>query len=49
MSGQEVSVEKTSMLFSNNVVRSDKVKLLHISGFWETNHFGKYQWVASEW
>ncbi|WJX67818.1 hypothetical protein P8452_52254 [Trifolium repens] len=42
MSGQEVSYEKTSILFSNNVERSLKNKLIHMSGFKETYDFGKY-------
>ncbi|MCH83533.1 putative ribonuclease H protein, partial [Trifolium medium] len=42
MSGQEVSQEKTSILFSKNVERGLRVKLLQISGFKETNDFGKY-------
>jgi mannosylglycoprotein endo-beta-mannosidase len=42
MSGQETSQEKTSVLFSNNVDRGMKNKLLNMSGFKETNNFGNY-------
>jgi hypothetical protein len=42
MSGQEVSQEKTSVLFSRNVNRGLKMTLLSISGFKETSNFGKY-------
>jgi hypothetical protein len=42
MSGQEVSQEKTSVMFSGNVERSLRTKLLSMSGFLETNSFGKY-------
>jgi hypothetical protein len=42
MSGQEVSQEKTSILFSRNVSRALKNQLLSMSGFRETSDFGKY-------
>ncbi|WJX47132.1 hypothetical protein P8452_33857 [Trifolium repens] len=42
MSGQEVSYEKTSILFSRNVERGLKNKLINMSGFKETSDFGKY-------
>jgi hypothetical protein len=42
MSGQEVSIEKTSILFSRNVGRSVRSRLVHISGYKETNSFGNY-------
>jgi hypothetical protein len=42
MSGQEVSQENTSILFSRNVSRALKNQLLSISGFRETSDFGKY-------
>lgn len=42
MSGQEVSEEKTSRIFSNNVARSVRNKLLNISKFRETQDLGKY-------
>lgn len=42
LSEQEVSIEKISMMFSNNVPRSIKMKLLQTTGFRETSHFGKY-------
>jgi hypothetical protein len=42
MSGQEVSHDKTSVLFSRNVTRGVKTKLLNISGFREASSFGKY-------
>jgi ribonuclease HI len=42
LSGQEVSQEKTSILFSKNVRRCMRDKLLHMSGFRETYDLGKY-------
>ncbi|WJX55356.1 Protein DETOXIFICATION 41 [Trifolium repens] len=42
MSGQEVSREKTSILFSKNVDRNTRVKLVQMSGFRESNQLGKY-------
>jgi hypothetical protein len=42
MSGQEVSNEKTSILFSKNVTRDTRNRLVHLSGFRETDHLGKY-------
>lgn len=42
MSGQEISNEKSSMLFSENVSRSMRTKLTNMSGFRETNSLGKY-------
>jgi hypothetical protein len=42
MSGQEISQDKTSVLFSKNVTRGLRNKILSISGFKETNCFGKY-------
>jgi hypothetical protein len=42
MSGQEVSYEKTSILFSKNVSRQIRNKLVQKSGFRETTHLGKY-------
>jgi hypothetical protein len=40
--GQDISQEKTSVLFSSNVERSMKNKLISMSGFKETNSFGNY-------
>lgn len=40
--GQEISREKSSILFSDNVKRSLRVKLVHLSGYRETSNFGKY-------
>jgi hypothetical protein len=45
MSGQEVSQDKTSVIFSRNVTRGLKTKLLTISGFREASSFGKYPGV----
>jgi hypothetical protein len=42
LSGQEVSQEKTSILFSKNVRRGMRDKLLNMSGFRETTDIGKY-------
>jgi hypothetical protein len=42
LSGQEVSQEKTSLLFSKNVDRGMRSKLIQRSGFSVTNEFGKY-------
>lgn len=42
MSDQEISNEKSSILFSDNVPRSSRNKLVHISGFRETQNFGNY-------
>jgi hypothetical protein len=42
MSGQQVSHEKTSILFSRNVERGTRNNLLRISGFKETTEFGNY-------
>ncbi|GAU10179.1 hypothetical protein TSUD_416550 [Trifolium subterraneum] len=42
MSGQEVIIEKTSIIFSRNVERSMRSRLLHIPGYKETNSFGNY-------
>jgi hypothetical protein len=42
MSGQQVSMEKTSVLFSKNINRSTRQELLNISGFRETMQLGKY-------
>lgn len=42
MSGQEISAEKYSILFSNNVSRHVRQKISHMSRFKETKHFGKY-------
>lgn len=42
MSGQEVSQEKTSILFSKNVGRNIWERLTQISSFRETNDLGKY-------
>ncbi|GAU31911.1 hypothetical protein TSUD_270960 [Trifolium subterraneum] len=42
LSGQEISHEKTSILFSKNVDRGKKTKLLQISGFHGTEEFGNY-------
>lgn len=39
LSWQEVSEEKSSILFSRNVTRSLRNKLLNISKFRETNQF----------
>jgi hypothetical protein len=46
ISGQEASHEKTSILFSKNVHRSVKNKLVHLSTFRETDSLGKYLGVA---
>jgi len=40
LSGQEVSQEKTSILFSKNTSRCVKDKLLQLSGYRETNSLG---------
>jgi hypothetical protein len=37
-----ISIDKTSILFSKNVERSMRMKLLQISGFEEITNFGKY-------
>ncbi|MCH79377.1 putative non-LTR retroelement reverse transcriptase [Trifolium medium] len=42
MSGQEVSQEKTSILFSKNVNRVMRERLTNLSGFRETANLGKY-------
>ncbi|GAU16016.1 hypothetical protein TSUD_338860 [Trifolium subterraneum] len=42
MSGQEVSNEKTSILFSKNVDRNIRRRLVQLSGFRETDQLGKY-------
>jgi hypothetical protein len=42
LSGQLVSIEKTSVLFSKNVDRVTRQRLLRISGFRETTQLGKY-------
>lgn len=42
ISGQQVSAEKTSILFSNNVRASLRCQLVEMSGFRETNSLGKY-------
>lgn len=42
MSRQEVSKEKSSIIFTKNVGRSLRARLLHISGFKETHDLGKY-------
>ncbi|CAJ2645411.1 unnamed protein product [Trifolium pratense] len=42
MSGQEVSQEKTSILFSKNVNSGMRDKLLHLSGFREAYDLDKY-------
>jgi hypothetical protein len=42
MSGQQVSQEKTSILFSKNVEHAMKERLIQLSGFRETNVIGKY-------
>jgi ribonuclease HI len=42
LSGQEVSQEKTSLLFSRNVDRGTRNNLIQRSGFSVTNEFGKY-------
>lgn len=42
MSGQDVSCDKSCILFSSNVSRSVITKLAIMSGFRETNSFGKY-------
>jgi hypothetical protein len=46
ISGQEASHEKTSILFSKNVHRRVKNKLVHLSTFRETDSLGKYLGVA---
>jgi hypothetical protein len=47
MSGQEVSIEKTSILYSKNVSRRIRDQLHQISGFKETGSLGKYLGVPS--
>lgn len=42
LSGQQVSQEKTSIIFSKNVDRSTRDQLRIMSGFRETNVLGKY-------
>jgi hypothetical protein len=42
ISGQEVSLEKTSIFFSKNVNRDTRSRLVQISGFRETQCLGKY-------
>lgn len=42
MSVQEVSQDKTSILFSKNVSRSIHIKLTHMSNYRVTNSFDKY-------
>ncbi|PNY06182.1 ribonuclease H [Trifolium pratense] len=42
LSGQMVSLEKTSVLFSRNVPQAMRTSLLHQSGFNETMSLGKY-------
>jgi hypothetical protein len=42
LSGQEVSQEKTSIIFSKGVQRGMRDKLLRLSGFRETTDLGKY-------
>jgi ribonuclease HI len=42
MSGQEVSYEKTSILFSKNVDQATRNMLIQTSSFRETGHLGKY-------
>lgn len=42
MSGHDISHERTSILFSNNVNRSIQNKLQHISKFRITKRFGRY-------
>ncbi|PNX84361.1 ribonuclease H [Trifolium pratense] len=46
MSGQEVSKDKTSLIFSKNVERGMRMKLLRISKFKETSEFGRYLGVT---
>lgn len=42
ISGQMVSLEKTSILFSKNVDTATRRRLVHLSGFKETRSLGKY-------
>ncbi|XP_058759648.1 uncharacterized protein LOC131632954 [Vicia villosa] len=42
MSGQEISEEKSSILFSDNVSKRLRTSLRNLSGFKETSGFGKY-------
>lgn len=42
MSGQEISNDKSSILFSENIPSSTRIKIIHTSGFRETYSFGKY-------
>jgi hypothetical protein len=49
LSGQEVSQEKTSLLFSKNVDRGMRSKLIQRSRFSVTNEFGKYMGSAFSW
>ncbi|XP_058784072.1 uncharacterized protein LOC131658836 [Vicia villosa] len=42
MSGQEISQDKSSILFSNNVPRSLRNRLVGITNFREVESFGKY-------
>jgi hypothetical protein len=45
LSGQKVSIEKTSILFSKNVNKETKDALQHASCFRVTNSLGKYMGV----
>lgn len=42
MSGQEISKDKSSILFSNNVSRNMRSKLVQIAYFSEVESFSKY-------
>lgn len=42
MSGQEISQDKTSIMFSNNVSRSTQANLQHMINSRKVNTFGKY-------
>jgi hypothetical protein len=45
MSGQEVSTDKTNIIFSKNVDSATRNRLVQISGFRETMQLGKYMGV----
>lgn len=42
MSGYEMNTEKTCVMFSNNVHRITKAKIMQVSEFRETTNMGKY-------
>lgn len=48
MSGEEVNKEKTCIIFSKNVSRCIRNKILHMANFHETYDMGKYLGVTEE-